>query len=354
VAKSADLGLNFLNTGRNKRSLVMDLKNPQAHEIMTLLLKDADVLISNMRPGALARLGLDYASVSRIHSKIVYVNLVGFSSAGPYAGLPAYDDLIQAACGIPWLMQQANGGEPCYVPLALSDRVVGLACLNPLLAALFSRERTGQGREIEVPMFETMARLVLGDHLGEQVYCENGGAPGYARLLSPHRRPYKTRDGYIAVLPFEGKHWRRLFEAAGREDPTGGSFNARTANFDVMYAALSELIAQKTTREWVTILTDAEVPFMPVNSVHDLLEDPQLNKVGFFKPLEHPSEGKVRMVVVPEMSVKTRFEPAPHLGQHTTEILREIGLSEDRIRGLLEQDVVRQGASGGRSQARVG
>ena len=345
-AHSSDLGLNFLNTGRNKRSLALDLKHPDARDIVTGLVKDADVFISNMRPAALKRLGLDYVALRAVSDKLIHVSLVGFGRGGRYAGLPAYDDLIQAAVGIPWLIQQGSGAEPAYVPLALCDRVVGVAALNPILGALFARTRGAGGREIEVPMFETMVRLVLGDHLGQQVYQPANGPAGYGRLLSRHRRPYRTRDGYIGVLPFDDRAWRKLFRIAGREgllpcEP----ITDRTADFDKLYGLLSDVMAEKTSAEWLGLLRDADIPSMPMNSLADLIEDPHLADVGFFQTRQHPSEGAVRMMVVPDgvtAGAERQISPAPHLGQQSIEVLREAGLSDDQIERLIELKIVRQ------------
>jgi crotonobetainyl-CoA:carnitine CoA-transferase CaiB-like acyl-CoA transferase len=314
-AHSPDLGLNFLNTGRNKRSLALDLKHAEARNIVDSLVKGADIFISNMRPAALKRLGLDYPSLQSINHGLIHVSLVGFGRDGRYAGLPAYDDLIQAAVGIPWLIQQGSGSEPGYVPLALCDRVVGVAALNPILAALFARSRGASGREIEVPMFETMVRLVLGDHLGRQVYEPAGGPAGYGRLLSRHRRPYRTRDGYIGVLPFDDRHWRKLFRIAGRDELLPKEpITDRTADFDQLYGLLSDIIAE-----------------------------------NFFQTRDHPSEGPVRMMVVPNgvtPGTDVQISPAPHLGQQSTQILREAGFSDDQIDRFITEKIVRQSSEG--------
>ncbi len=345
-ARSADLGLNFLNTGRNKRSIVLDLKKPAAGDIVHALIRSADIFISNMRPGALKRLGFDYDALKLVNEKLIHVSLVGFGRGGRYAGLPAYDDLIQGAVGIPWLINRSSGAEPAYVPLALCDRVVGVAALNPLLAALFARSRHGKGCEIEVPMFETMARLVLGDHLGQRVYASSEGSTGYGRLLSRHRRPYRTRDGYIGVLPFDDKAWRKLFAMAGREGELPATpISDRTADFDTLYGMLAEIIAGKTSAEWLKLLREFDIPALPMNSLDDLVDDPHLADVGFFQDRHHPSEGDVRMMVVPDGAndpASIKIQPAPHLGQHTREILRESGFTPDRIEAFLREDVARQ------------
>jgi crotonobetainyl-CoA:carnitine CoA-transferase CaiB-like acyl-CoA transferase len=349
-AHSADLGLNFLNTGRNKRSLALDLKHAEARNIVDSLVKGADIFISNMRPAALKRLGLDYPSLQSINDGLIHVSLVGFGRDGRYAGLPAYDDLIQAAVGIPWLIQQGSGSEPGYVPLALCDRVVGVAALNPILAALFARSRDASGREIEVPMFETMVRLVLGDHLGQQVYEPASGPAGYGRLLSRHRRPYRTRDGYIGVLPFDDRHWRKLFRIAGRDELLPKEpITDRTADFDQLYGLLSDIIAEKTSGEWLALLRESDIPSMPMNSLLDLINDPHLGDVGFFQTRDHPSEGPVRMMVVPNgvtPGADVQISPAPHLGQQSTQILREAGFSDDQIDRFITEKVVRQSSEG--------
>ena len=243
IGPSRERGLSagFIGMNRGKQSLAVDLKQPAGAQLVLRLAQSADALVCNLRPQAMRRLGLHYEALATANPRLVYLSLVGYGRHGRYAGKPAYDDLIQAAIGLPRLVQRADGGEPRYVPLAMCDRTVGIAAVNALLAALLHRERSGKGQEVEVPMFELMSMLLLSDHLGGAAFDPPQGPMGYARLLSKQRRPYATQDGYIAVLPYNDQHWRRFFALAGRPDlPDGDERFAdiaqRTRNIDALHA----------------------------------------------------------------------------------------------------------------------
>ncbi|MEM7348279.1 MAG: CoA transferase, partial [Chloroflexota bacterium] len=190
----------FLNNNRNKRSLVLNLKHAAGKSVLEKLLKQGDVLVSNVRPQAMARLGLSYEDVVKINPRLIYVACFGFGQTGPYAERPAYDDLIQTMAGIPNLFERAYDDEPKFLPANFCDRVTGLNVVNAVTAALFYRERTGKGQSVEVPMYETMVQFLLSDHLGGYTFEPPTGSPGYARIINPNRRPYATKDGYLALL----------------------------------------------------------------------------------------------------------------------------------------------------------
>ena len=230
------------------------------------LVPTADAFASNIRPAALARLGLDYGSVKVIHSSIVYLNMAGYGSGGRYAGRPAYDDLIQAASGVPMLLQRSLG-QPRYIPMAAIDRIVGSAAANALLAGLLSRALTGIGQRIEVPMFETMGQFVLSEHTQGHTFDPPTGPMGYARTLSPNRRPYETKDGFIAVLPYNDGQWRRFFTAVGKahlltDDPRFAGMASRPANIYALYEMISEELRLRETDEWLTLLEKNDIPCM--------------------------------------------------------------------------------------------
>jgi crotonobetainyl-CoA:carnitine CoA-transferase CaiB-like acyl-CoA transferase len=347
IARHRGMSGSFQHNARGKRSIAMDLKQPAAREALLRLVPTVDAFASNIRPQALARLGLDYGSVRAHNPSIVYLSMVGYGSGGRYAGRPAYDDLIQAASGIPMLLQRSTG-EPRFIPMAAIDRIVGSAAANALLAGLLARARTGTGQHIEVPMFETMAQFVLAEHMQGRTFEPPAGPAGYARTLSRQRRPYPTKDGFIAALPYNDGQWRRFFAAIGKsevveQDPRFADIAARTANIDALYEMLGEELKHRTTDEWLELLEQNDIPCIRPNTLESLLDDPHLADVGFFGFAEHPSEGRIRTMREPSTWSETapptgRF--APRLGQHTREILTEAGYSPDEIDALLDQRAV--------------
>jgi crotonobetainyl-CoA:carnitine CoA-transferase CaiB-like acyl-CoA transferase len=347
VPRHRGMSGSFQHNARGKRSIAMDLKQPAAHEALLRLVPTVEAFASNIRPRALARLGLDYESVRRLNPSIVYLSMVGYGSGGRYAGRPAYDDLIQAASGIPMLLQRSTG-QPRFIPMAAIDRIVGSAAANALLAGLLARMRTGIGQRIEVPMFETMAQFVLAEHMQGATFDPPTGPPGYARTLSQHRRPYQTKDGFIAVLPYNDGQWRRFFEAIGKahvvqSDPRFADIAARTANIDALYAMLGEELKHRTTDEWLDLLQQVDIPCIRPHTLESLLDDPHLADIEFFSLEQHPSEGRIRTMREP--STWSETEPptgrfAPRLGQHTREILTEAGYTASEIEALLAQRAV--------------
>ncbi len=347
-----DMGPIFLNANRNKRSVVLDLKQAAALQTLKSLLSDADVLMYNVRPQAMARLGLDYATVADINPRLVYAGMFGFSQDGPYAARPAYDDLIQGAATLPHLIARASGGIPRYVPTAIADRIVGQTAVSGILAALLARGRTGQGDRVDVPMFETMVAFVLGDHLGGLSFEPALDDGGYARQLSPERRPYRTSDGYICALVYNDKQWNGFLKAIGREslvveDERFASFANRSRHIDHVYGTMSHIFAQHTTAEWMSMLEAADVPFMPMHDLLSVLDDPHLVATGFFETIEHPSEGAIRSMKMPlsfANSPSAPPRPTPRLGEHTVEVLREAGVAAVEIDSLLASGAACQSA----------
>ena len=341
--RNEGMGPVFLNANRNKRSIVLDLKQPDGLTAIRRLIVDADVLMYNVRPQAMARLGLGYEDVTAINPKIVYAGLFGFGQDGPYAARPAYDDLIQGAATLPHLIARASGGIPRYVPTALADRIVGQTAVSGILASLLARHRTGYGDRVDVPMFETMVAFVLGDHLGGLTFEPPLDAGGYARQLSPERRPYPTSDGYICALIYNDKHWRSFLGAVGRDalmqDERFATYAGRSRNIDHVYGTLGAIFEQKSTAEWIEILEHADVPFMPMHDLLSVLDDPHLTATGFFSTVDHPSEGPIRTMRMPmtwqhNKPGTARF--APRQGEHTREILQQAGYAPDEIDMLLD------------------
>ncbi len=342
-ARHEGMGPVFLNANRNKRSVVLDLKQPAAMEVLHRLLADADVLMYNVRPQAMERLGLGYEAVAGINPRIIYAGLFGFGQDGPYAARPAYDDLIQGACTLSHLIAEGSGGIPRYVPTAMADRIVGLTAVSGILASLLARARTGRGDRLDVPMFETMVGFVLGDHLGGLTFEPPLDGGGYARHLSPERRPLRTSDGYICALVYNDKQWTEFLRVIGREnlatqDERFASFANRLRNIDHVYSVLAQIFEERTTAQWMELLQKADVPFMPLHDLQSILQDPHLRAVGFFSQTEHPTEGVIRNMRAPMSwthSVPDPARPAPRQGEHTREVLAQAGLSAQEIDALL-------------------
>lgn len=344
------MGPIFLHANSGKQSIVLDLKHPDGSEAALRFAERCDVLISNVRPKAMARLGLHYEAVRERNPQIIYVSCCGFDQDGPDASRPAYDDLIQGATGIPWLMQQYVAPDPVYAPFTLADRVAALHAVYAIAAALYAREKTGQGQAIVVPMFEAMAQFVLGDHMAGRTFDPPIGEPGYARLLTTHRRPYATADGVLCVLIYNDKHWRSFFELIGESegltrDSRFTSHAARNANIDEVYAEVARILRTRTTAEWQTLLDTVDIPNMPMNSLDDLLQNPQLRATGFVYDAVHPSEGAIHGIGHPTRWSATpparTQSPAPRLGEHTRSLLREVGYTSEQVDLLIEKGACR-------------
>jgi len=341
--RHAGMGSIFLHVNRNKRSLVLDLKIPEGLSAFFKLVESADVVVYNIRPQAMQRLGIDYERLKAINPRIIYAGLYGYSEKGPYAGKPAYDDLIQGAAAVPSLMSRASGGEPRYVPLTLADRTVGLMAANAILAAVIARYQTGMGQAVEVPMFETMAQYVLGEHMAGASFEPALGDTGYPRLLVQERRPYPTRDGHLCVLIYTDRHWEKFLGLLGQahlfeQDPRFASIGTRTRHINDLYRMVAQAMATQTTAVWMDRLNQADIPCMPMHDVDSLLQDPHLRAVGMLQKVEHPTEGPMHEIGVPVSFSGTPAlpiqKPAPQLGQHSAEVLREAGLTEAGIQTL--------------------
>lgn len=342
------MGPLFLGMNRNKRSLALDLKTKEGLDVLLELVKDADVLTYNVRPQAMARLGLDYDTLAAINPRLLYVGMFGFSQRGRYAASAAFDDLIQAACALPQAVAMGSGDIPRYMPITIADRSVGLYAFGVISAALYGRERTGKGQRIDVPMFETMVPYVLGDHLYGQTFIPAQGDFGYPRLLSPERRPYKTRDGHVCCLIYTDVQWRAFLKAIGQPDlfdadPRFTNIAVRTKHIDALYGMVSDEIASRSTAEMQALLEGTDIPVFPMHTFETLLKDPHLDDIGFFSEMEHPHVGTIRQMAVPSEWSGTppgEATPAPRVGQHSREVLREAGYDEARIDTLVASGAV--------------
>jgi len=325
------MGPLFMQANRNKRSIVLNLKDPSDKAELLKLVEKVDVLVYNIRPPAMRRLGLDYETLSVLNPGLIMCGAFGFGETGPYAGRPAYDDILQAASGISSVIQRVNG-QPAYVPVNICDRTVGLYLALTLSSALVHKARTGEGQAVELPMFETMAQFVLGDHVGGELFQPSLGETGYKRLLSRQRGPYPTSDGHLCVVIYTDDHWRKFSAMIGvpdlvANDSRFASLQERTIRSEEMGAYLAAALPSKTTAEWLALFDEADIPASPVNSIDDLFEDPHLDAVGFWQEMEHPSEGRIR--VTRPVGTWSRTQPdvrrlAPRLGEHTEEVLGEI------------------------------
>ena len=349
VAKTPGMSAAYMMKGRNKRSVVLDLKRDAAKEPLKRLVESADVFVHNIRPKAAARLGIDYGTVSGWKDDIVYAAATGYGEAGPYVDRPAYDDLIQGASGLAALFGAVTG-TPRYGPSVLADKTTGLFLTYAIAMALFHRERTGEGQKVHVPMYESFAAFVMNEHMQGRLYEPPEGEAGYQRMLTPHRRPFPTADGHICVLPYNDKHWGRFFDVAGMpemaRDPRFADQPSRSKNIDALYEIVAGVIQKKTSAEWLATLEEADIPVMPMNEPEDLFDCPHLSVVGMFPLVAHPTEGTMRHIKVPVSFSKTPggyYRHPEHLGQSTEAVLEEIGFSAEDIAALVEAGATGRG-----------
>ena len=325
------MGAIFLGVNRGKRSIVLDLKTPQGQEALLKLADTADVLMHSIRPQKLARIGLDPEALRARNPRLVYVGLHGFAQDGPYGGMPAYDDIIQGMSGCAALMERQTG-TPQYYPTIAADKTSGLVATHAILAALFMRERTGQGSYVEVPMLEAMVAFNLVEHFYGQHFEPPLAGPGYPRLLNPWRRPYPTTDGHLCAMPYTDTHWRRFFIEAGAPelalDDRFTDIAARTRNIEALYKLAAQFIAGRSTDTWLEIFNRLEIPASRMNRLEDLQQDEHLRATGFFETLQDPAMGTLRFPGVPVKfdHVRPPVRMAARLGEHTAELLAEIGM----------------------------
>lgn len=320
-----DLGGVFTNINRGKKSVELDLRTKAHRDVLNRLIEDADVFIHSMRGKAIAKLGFDYDAVKAIRPDIVYVNCYGYSRRGPEKDKPAYDDTIQAECGIPHVQGLMNG-EPGFAATIMADKIAGLHALYATLAALFHRQRTGEGQEVEIGMFEAMSSFMLVEHASGKLFDPELGPAHYHRAVSPNRRPYKTKDGYLAALIYNDKHWNAFMDAL-QPDWRCEDFDTlkkRASRVDAIYSLLGETFATRTTQEWLDFLEPLQIPCARVKSTDELFDDPHLNAIGFFEEVDS-DYGTIRYPGVPTWFSATPGKvagPTPRLGQHNDEIIK--------------------------------
>jgi crotonobetainyl-CoA:carnitine CoA-transferase CaiB-like acyl-CoA transferase len=316
----------FVNVNRGKRSVVLDLVTEEGKAALRGLIAEADVFIHSMRARAIARLGFGYEDVAAVNPAIVYTNCYGYGRHGPAADRPAYDDVIQAQSGVA-AVQEMLTGEASYVGTIVADKVAGLTALYATTMALFHRERTGEGQEVEVAMFETMASFMLVEHANGAMFDPPLGPAFYPRTVAPNRKPYRTKDGYVAVLIYNDKHWNafvRAVQPAWNRD-SWATIEERSKQIDVVYGLIAETLAERTTDEWLELFGELEIPAARIQSPADLFDDPHLDAAGFFETVD-TAHGPVRFPGVPTWFSRTPGRvagPAPTLGADTAEALAE-------------------------------
>jgi crotonobetainyl-CoA:carnitine CoA-transferase CaiB-like acyl-CoA transferase len=344
-ARHKGMGAMFLHTNRSKRSIVLDLKSAAGKEAFLRLARDVDVFVCNTRPKAMERLGLAYEQLAKLNPSLIYVNIVGYGSGGPYSDKPAYDDLIQAAVGIPSLRPQDSAAR--YAPIAIADRVTGITAANAVLGALYHREKTGKGQHVEVPMFETIAALVLADHMAGLTFEPSLGPPVFQRYASI-RRPFATADGFICMMVLTDKQWRTFFAAVGMpevmEDPRFTTVANRTENLEALYEIVARVLSVRRTDDWVQHLEQADIPVARIETMESLVASPHLEAVGFLDTIEHPTEGAIRSIT--KTSTWSETQPrltrhTPRLGEHSREILLEAGFSEEEVQEMFSTGAAR-------------
>jgi crotonobetainyl-CoA:carnitine CoA-transferase CaiB-like acyl-CoA transferase len=346
--RNPGMGHMTLHLNRNKRSVVLDLKTPEGLAACLKLTATCDALIYNVRPQAMQRLGLGFEACQVVNPKLVYVGAFGYGEDGPYAGKPAYDDLIQGAAGVPSLYAEHSGGAPRYVPVTLADRSVGLQAAIALLSGVLHAQKTGVGQAIEVTMFESLSQFVLGDHLAGKTFEPAIGSVGYKRLLAESRKPYATSDGFICALIYNDKHWNSFFSLIKREDlKTNEKFSthgARAENIAEVYQFVSEVMAEHSTDHWLYALQTADIPVTRLNTMENLVADEHLRQVGFFPEYIHPTEGHIRTLApigkysATQPSIRSL---APRIGEHSDEVLREVGYDDLSFAKLLAMGVTK-------------
>lgn len=331
---SPGLGPIYLNTNRGKESIALDLRDPDDSAVFVRLVAVADVVAHNRPPGSEKRLGLDYESLATINRRIIVCGMHGFGSAGRYGPLPAYDDVVQGVSGV--AAHQTGDGPPQYVRTPMADKVTGVLAASTICAALYERERSGLGQNIEVPMFETMVQFLFMEQQGGHIYDPPRGPAGYARTNSLHRHPMPTADGLISILPSTDAHWHAVFRTFGRadmcDDPRFATISARTAHIDELYQWLGEEIARRPSAELLADLQRAGVPAMHVNSLEGLLDDPHLRETGFLEQVVHPVVGRLRQAGAPfrfSRNGSPRLAPAPILDGDGERLRAEFGVTGD-------------------------
>lgn len=333
ASPTKDLGPIYTALNRNKQSVQLDAKSEDGKAALTALLKDADIFFHNVRLDGMERLGFGYDAVKSINPSIIYTHCAGFGPGGPYSKRQAYDDLIQGVSGYADLERLRHGGEPSYAPALIADKTVGLFATYATLAALFHKQRTGQGQFVSVPMFESFTFFNMVENLYGETFLPGNGRVAYSRSINANRKPYATKDGYIGLVPYSDKQWETFFEMGGRDgvfdDPKFSTYAARTEHITELYAIIGEVARTRTTDEWLTLLDKANIPVMRFNRMSEVLEDEHLKAVDFVQTRTHPEAGEYRSLRHPVTFSETPADfvcDPPTLGADTETVLASLGL----------------------------
>ncbi|MEP7244332.1 MAG: CoA transferase [Gammaproteobacteria bacterium] len=345
--RSAGLGAHYLNLNRNKASLAIDLRKPEGQAVLMQLVRTADVLVHNMRPASAAKLGFSYEQARACNDKLVYCFAPGFGQNGPQAAAPAYDDVIQAMSGVAALNANAEG-VPRFLPTILCDKIGGLHLAIAVLGGVVQKQATGHGCQIEAPMFESMVSFLMAEQLSGETFVPALGGTGYERLLSPNRRPFRTGNGYLSILPYTTAHWTRFLALAGHTELADAEWvkNAvsRSQRINELYKIIADVAPSRSTEDWLQALRERDIPCARVNGIADLLHDEHLTAVDFFPRAEHPTQGSMRSVRSPfrvQGDEPSPDHPAPELGENSAAILQGAGLDAERIAALVASGVIR-------------
>lgn len=347
--RSDDMAAIFMGLNRNKRSLVLDLKQERSCDALWKLIAGADVFVHSIRPQKIAKLGFSHEAVCARNPRMVYAGIHGYRAGGPYEGTPAYDDVIQGQSGAADLMARLTG-EPRYLPTILADKTCALVTAYSVMAALVERERSGEGQFVEIPMYETMVAYNMTEHLYGHTFDPPLAPMGYPRVLAPWRRPYKTSDGYICMLAYVDVQWKRFWTEVGRpelaDDPRFNSLSNRSDNIADLYRIAGDCLGGRTTEEWLRIFHALDIPCATISTLEEVEEDPHLRDINFFQKRQHPTEGDIVVPDIPVQYSRTKAEVArlqPKFGEHSVEVLREAGLDEGEIQALLDSAATHDG-----------
>jgi crotonobetainyl-CoA:carnitine CoA-transferase CaiB-like acyl-CoA transferase len=346
-AKEENMAASFIGSNRSKRSIVLDLKNPAAQEALLALVDGTDIFMHNIRPQKLTRIGIEPEAILKRNPRIIYAALTGFMEGGPYSGMPAYDDIIQGMSGLADLVERYSG-EMRYTPSATADKTCGMTVAHAILAALFARERSGKGSYIEIPMFESMVAFNLVEHFQGLHFEPAISGPGYVRVLDRSRKPYRTTDGFICMMPYTDEHWRQFFGVVGApelaSDPRFVGIANRTRNICELLATAADFIAKDDTRYWMNACKRLQIPAAPVTRLQDLTADEHLVATNYFEAVEDEAMGTVHYPGVPVKfnGQRPSITMAPRLGEHTRAVLAEAGMSKMAINELVDSGAARQ------------
>ncbi|MEZ5661468.1 MAG: CoA transferase [Burkholderiaceae bacterium] len=340
----------FVNNNRNKRSIVLDLKRDAARDVLLEMCAGADVFIQNFRPGVAERMGLGEAVLRERRADLIYVSISGFGFDGPYANRPVFDPLIQALSGLTTVQGGSDEGRPRLVRTILPDKLTAIQASQAISAALFARERHGIGQHVRLSMLDTIVAFLWSSDMGGHTFVgdelERETAQSYIDLI------YETRDRFVTIAVMQDKHWRSFCEVVGRpelaEDPRFATPAAREINKDERTRLTQELVAERDGAELLAALERADVPCAPVLTRREMITHPQIEANEILLRSEHPRAGQLRQTRAPARFSRTPGglrRPAPGLGEHTRELLDELGLSPARIESLIAQGAAQVGAS---------